>query len=50
MISIQKCREILGDKSAHLSDEQVLSLRDSLYSILNLIFDSMAKKEAQNVE
>ena len=44
MLSLEQCKEILGDKSVHLTDEQVLSFRDSLYSIVNLIFDNLEKK------
>lgn len=50
MLSIERCKEILGERGTQLSDEQVLTLRDSLYGIINLIFDNIEKKEAKKVE
>ncbi len=43
-ISIDKCREILGEKAEFLSDAQIEGARDALYvlgeSVLDNIFDS----------
>jgi|CXWL01.1.fsa_nt_gi hypothetical protein len=50
MLSIERCKEILGERGTQLSDEQVLTLRDSLYGIINLIFDNMEKKDAKKIE
>jgi len=33
VLSLSKCREILGGESARLSDEQVTRLRDQLYAL-----------------
>lgn len=44
MLTITRCKEILGERGTHLNDEQVLKLRDSLYGIINLIFDNIEKK------
>ena len=44
MLTIERCKEILGERGTQLSDEQVLTLRDSLYGIINLIFDNIEKK------
>jgi len=44
MITAERCKEILGERGTQLSDEQVLTLRDSLYGIINLIFDNIEKK------
>lgn len=50
MVTTQRCKEILGERAAHLSDAQVVALRDSLYGIVNLIFDNLQKKEIKNYE
>ena len=50
MLPIERCKEILGERAAHLSDAQVVSIRDSLYSIVNLIFDNLQKKEIKKDE
>jgi hypothetical protein len=50
MLSLERCRKILGDRSKNLSDEQVAVLRDSLYSAVNLIFDNLQKKEMKKNE
>lgn len=49
MLSTTRCKEILGERGTHLSDEQVLTLRDSLYGIINLIFDNIKKKEFKKI-
>lgn len=50
MLSVEKCKAILGEEAAHLNDEQIVTLRDSLYSIVNLIFDNFQKKEIKKYE
>ncbi len=39
MLSIEKCREILGDKAIDMSDEQIIELRDSLYNLGEMALD-----------
>ncbi len=50
MLTIERCKEILDEKATHLNDEQVIALRDSLYSVVNLIFDNLQKKEIKKDE
>lgn len=50
MLDIERCKQILGDRATHLSDEQILAFRDSLYSAVNLIFDHLQKKEMKKNE
>jgi hypothetical protein len=50
MLSIEQCRKTLGEKAAKLTDEQLVVLRDSLYSTVNLIFDHLQKKEMKKNE
>jgi hypothetical protein len=38
MLSVEKCRELLGDKS--LTDEQIEALRADLYEIAQLAFET----------
>ncbi|HEY4505801.1 MAG TPA: hypothetical protein VJG67_03880 [Candidatus Paceibacterota bacterium] len=45
MISIEQCRKTLGERADKLTDEQLVILRNSLYSTVNLIFDHLQKKE-----
>lgn len=48
MLSIEKCREELGDISKHMSDEEIIKIRDSLYALRELVlddyFESLKKK------
>ena len=37
MLSLEKLRKI--DPKTHLSDEEVLEIRDSLYDLGNIVFD-----------
>lgn len=50
MLSVEQSKKILGKKATHLNDEQILALRDSLYSIVNLIFDNLQKKQIKKDE
>jgi len=50
MLTLERCKEILGSRASHLTEEQVLTLRDSLYSAVNLIFDHLQKKEMKKNE
>ncbi len=36
MISLQKCREILGEKGKHLSDEQLESYRKTMIELARI--------------
>ena len=41
MISVKKCRELLGEQSLPLSDGQIISLRNQLYLLANVVVDVM---------
>jgi len=40
MLSIEKCKKILGNKAAKYSDEQLGKIRDELYIAANLAFEN----------
>lgn len=42
MISLERCREILGDQS--LPEDQVASMREAIYSIAFVAFDDYVSK------
>lgn len=50
MLTIERTKQILGARSTNLTDKQIENLRDSLYSIVNLIFDNLQKKEIKKDE
>lgn len=39
MLSIKKCREILGDEAINMADEELTELREQLYNMVELIWD-----------
>ncbi len=39
MLSIEKCREILGKEAVDMSDERIMELRDSLYVLGKMALD-----------
>lgn len=39
MITLAKCRELLGDAGIGMPDEQVLALRDQLYALAGVAND-----------
>ncbi|MFH1473139.1 MAG: hypothetical protein ABIF06_01870 [bacterium] len=39
MLSIQECRENLGELADEMSDERIEELRDTLYAIVEPIID-----------
>jgi len=41
MLTIEQCREILGD-DVHLSDERLERLRDELYRVANVVSEHIA--------
>ena len=48
MISIAKYREMLGEKSAVMSDEQLEKLRELQYQLADLIIDLWIKRQKQS--
>ncbi|MDE1970032.1 MAG: hypothetical protein KGI50_00420 [Patescibacteria group bacterium] len=47
MLSIEKCREILGDEYAGLSDERLAQIRDELSELARIALDAYIKKQKQ---
>ena len=50
MLTLERCKQLLGDRATHLTDEQILGFRDSLYKAVNLILDHLQKKEMKKNE
>ncbi len=41
LLSIERCRELLGDDASTLSDHQIGGLRDALYALGNTVLDNL---------
>lgn len=39
MLSIEKCRELLGDTAIDMPDEKITEIRDSLYTLGEISLD-----------
>ena len=52
MLSVEKCKKILGDKAKIFTDEEVEELRDEFYVAANLAFNDWQKNcsSAKEVE
>jgi len=48
MLTLEQCRRIDPDL-AHLSDEDLLALRDKLYAVANTALDSLGRHEASKI-
>ncbi len=48
MLSIERCKEILGLTATNLTEEEVATLRDLLYSITNLALANLTNPKIQN--
>ena len=48
MISVEKCRELLGDAGLSLTDEEILTLRDQLYVLADIALDIAQKKQKES--
>jgi hypothetical protein len=48
MLSIERCRELLGSRS-ELSDEEISKLRNHLYSLADAVFEAAGVGESQPV-
>lgn len=46
MISINQCKEILGD--SNFSDEQITEVRDILYAMVEQVFDEYESADVSN--
>jgi hypothetical protein len=42
-LSVEKCKKILGDKAANMTDELIEKMRDELYVAANLAFSHWQK-------
>lgn len=48
MISLKKCREILGEKAAHLSDAQLELIRNELTRLAQINIKIIQEKKNKN--
>ena len=52
MLSLKKCREILGEKAKHLTDEQLDSIRKALIQLaeinVQIIKEHKSKKDEES--
>lgn len=39
-LSIERCRELIGDDASGLTDEQIQRLRRELYGLANIVIDA----------
>lgn len=47
MLSIEKCRQLIPDAEC-LSEEELTSIRESLYDLAQLAFESWEKSDSKN--
>jgi hypothetical protein len=43
MLTLEKCKKILGDKAKNYTDERIEAIRDELYVVANLSFKHWKK-------
>ena len=48
MLTIEKCREILGKEFESLTDEEIKKFRDGWYQIINTLIDDFVEREEKN--
>ena len=48
MLSIERCRKILGTKAENLTDEEIEKVRDELYIGANLAFENWRRCTSTN--
>ena len=46
MLNLSESREILGDASSQLSDEEVIAIRDSVYALAGIFVDTLLDARA----
>lgn len=49
MLSLERCRQLLGAKGVDLSDERVLQLRDTLYGLAHFLVDKYIQEHTPNM-
>ena len=50
MLTIERCKKILGNKAEGLSDEKIEKMRDELYISANLAFEHWRKSNSSTKE
>jgi len=48
MISISKCRELIGPKGQDLTDQEVEEIREKLYELASLAFEDWWQQKIKN--
>lgn len=46
MLSLDHCRELLGDRADGMGDAQVVEVRDNLYALADLLIEMYIKEDA----
>jgi len=49
MLSVERCREILGDKAAGMTDAQMEQARDQLYVLARIVIDMYHDEEKRRM-
>ena len=44
MLSIENCKRLLGSEVARLSEDELLSIRDQMYSLAGLVIDRFVRR------
>lgn len=44
MLSLERCRELLGEKAKYYSDEQLKDLRATLYGMAHMLIEKFQKE------
>jgi len=50
LLSIEECRETLGDIAVGMTDERVAQIRDYLYALCHNVIDEEIKKFYEQIE
>lgn len=46
MLSLERCRELLGERAHEMPDAQVIDVRDNLYALADLLIDIYLRDDA----
>lgn len=47
MLTVKQCRQILGERSKNMTDEQVVQLRDALHAFANILIDKRLSEQSE---
>jgi len=49
MLSVERCREILGDKAASMTDAQIEEARDQLYALARIVIEMYTDQKTRRL-